>query len=127
MASFCRDFKLFFGSLYDGLRHRDNGDPIACAYGKSIGTNLANDLGYEPLNIVIKILTCNGRPVAKFSDTPGKCMGETPDCLKDNDAALQDRCLTARKPGPKKHPPRKKEFIRLDCILFLIYIVFNMF
>ena len=37
-----------------------------------IGTNLTNDLGYEPINIVIKMTECNGQPVAKLSDSPGK-------------------------------------------------------
>jgi nicotinate phosphoribosyltransferase len=35
---------------------------------------LTNDLGYEPLQIVIKMTQCNGQPVAKLSDTPGKGM-----------------------------------------------------
>ena len=39
-----------------------------------IGTNLTNDLGYEPLQIVIKMTRCNGQPVAKVSDTPDKGM-----------------------------------------------------
>lgn len=39
-----------------------------------IGTNLTNDLGYEPLQIVIKMTRCNGQPVAKLSDTPSKDM-----------------------------------------------------
>ena len=39
-----------------------------------IGTNLTNDLGYEPLQIVIKMIRCNGQPVAKLSDTPTKNM-----------------------------------------------------
>ena len=39
-----------------------------------IGTNLTNDLGYTPLNIVIKMLRCNGQPVAKLSDSPDKNM-----------------------------------------------------
>lgn len=39
-----------------------------------IGTNLTNDLGYEPLNIVLKLVNCNGQPVAKLSDSPGKTM-----------------------------------------------------
>ncbi len=39
-----------------------------------IGTNLTNDLGFEPLSIVIKMTSCNGRPVAKLSDSPGKTM-----------------------------------------------------
>ena len=37
-----------------------------------IGTNLTNDVGVEPLNIVIKMIGCNGQPVAKVSDAPGK-------------------------------------------------------
>ena len=41
-----------------------------------IGTNLTNDLGYEPLQIVIKMVRCNGQPVAKLSDTPAKNMCE---------------------------------------------------
>lgn len=39
-----------------------------------IGTNLTNDLGPHPLNIVIKMTRCNGAPVAKISDSPGKGM-----------------------------------------------------
>lgn len=39
-----------------------------------IGTNLTNDLGFAPLSIVIKMSRCNGRPVAKLSDSPGKAM-----------------------------------------------------
>lgn len=43
-----------------------------------IGTNLTNDLGVEPLQIVIKMVECNGQPVAKISDSPGKGMCENP-------------------------------------------------
>lgn len=43
-----------------------------------IGTNLTNDLGPRPLNIVIKMLRCNGRPVAKISDEPGKSVCPDP-------------------------------------------------
>lgn len=39
-----------------------------------IGTNLTNDLGFTPINIVMKMTTCNGKPVAKISDSPGKGM-----------------------------------------------------
>lgn len=39
-----------------------------------IGTNLTNDLGYTPLQIVLKMVRCNGQPVAKLSDTPAKTM-----------------------------------------------------
>ena len=45
-----------------------------CQLAFGIGTNLTNDLGYEPLQIVIKMTRCNGQPVAKISDTPGKGM-----------------------------------------------------
>ena len=41
-----------------------------------IGTNLTNDLGYEPINIVIKMTECNGQPVAKLSDSPGKTVSK---------------------------------------------------
>ena len=43
-----------------------------------IGTNLTNDLGYEPLQIVIKMTRCNGQPVAKISDEPSKSMDYDP-------------------------------------------------
>ena len=39
-----------------------------------IGTNLTNDLGYTPLQIVLKMVRCEGQPVAKLSDTPAKTM-----------------------------------------------------
>ena len=45
-----------------------------CQVAFGIGTNLTNDLGYEPLQIVIKMVRCNGQPVAKLSDTPSKNM-----------------------------------------------------
>ncbi|MDD5274014.1 MAG: nicotinate phosphoribosyltransferase, partial [Methylovulum sp.] len=40
--------------------------------GFGIGTHLTNDLGVQPLNIVMKLVRCNGRSVAKLSDAPGK-------------------------------------------------------
>ncbi|TCS35657.1 nicotinate phosphoribosyltransferase [Paucimonas lemoignei] len=47
--------------------------------GFGIGTNLTNDTGFTPLNIVMKLVACNGQPVAKLSDAPGKtvCKDET--------------------------------------------------
>jgi nicotinate phosphoribosyltransferase len=39
-----------------------------------VGTHLTNDLGYTPLQIVIKMVRCNGQPVAKLSDSPEKNM-----------------------------------------------------
>ena len=53
------------------LYRRFNG---RCQLAFGIGTNLTNDLGYEPLQIVIKMIRCNGQPVAKLSDTPTKNM-----------------------------------------------------
>jgi nicotinate phosphoribosyltransferase len=42
--------------------------------GFGIGTFLSNDLGVKPLNIVMKLVSCNHQPVAKLSDSPGKTM-----------------------------------------------------
>ncbi len=56
-------------ALYQQFRGR-------CQLAFGIGTNLTNDLGYEPLQIVIKMTQCNGQPVAKLSDTPSKNMCE---------------------------------------------------
>ncbi|MGL9774262.1 MAG: nicotinate phosphoribosyltransferase [Sodalis sp. (in: enterobacteria)] len=40
-----------------------------------IGTRLTCDIpGIKPLNIVIKLVECNSKPVAKLSDSPGKTM-----------------------------------------------------
>ena len=39
-----------------------------------IGTNLTNNMGITPINIVLKLVECNGQPVAKLSDSPGKTM-----------------------------------------------------
>jgi nicotinate phosphoribosyltransferase len=47
-----------------------------------IGTNLTNDLGYEPLQIVIKMTRCNGQPVAKISDEPSKAIDYDPSYVK---------------------------------------------
>ncbi len=46
-----------------------------------IGTNLTNDVGFEPINIVIKMTGCNGQPVAKVSDAPGKTVSTDPGYL----------------------------------------------
>ncbi|MFZ6710094.1 nicotinate phosphoribosyltransferase [Undibacterium sp. TC9W] len=47
--------------------------------GFGIGTNLTNDTGIKALNIVMKLMSCNGQPVAKLSDSAGKtlCTDET--------------------------------------------------
>lgn len=59
-------------NIYDHFRNR-----IKVSFG--IGTNLSNDTGVDPLNIVIKLQYVNGHPVAKLSDVPGKTM-----CQDDN-------------------------------------------
>lgn len=46
-----------------------------------IGTHLTNDFSHVPLNIVIKMTECNGRPTAKLSDEPGKEMCEDKEFL----------------------------------------------
>ena len=52
-----------------------------CQLSFGVGTNLTNDLGPTPLNIVIKMTRCNGQPVAKLSDSPGKIMIDDPEYL----------------------------------------------
>jgi nicotinate phosphoribosyltransferase len=57
--------------------HAHFGDRTQLGFG--IGTNLTNDTGLEPLQIVMKLTRCNGQPVAKLADSPGKtmCLDET--------------------------------------------------
>ncbi|RMH87747.1 nicotinate phosphoribosyltransferase [Lysobacter pythonis] len=55
--------------LYDHFKGR-----VRPAFG--VGTHLTNDLGPKPLSIVLKMIRCNGQPVAKISDTPGKGMSD---------------------------------------------------
>jgi nicotinate phosphoribosyltransferase len=52
--------------------YRHFGDRVQMGFG--IGTNLTNDVGLEPLNIVMKLVEVNGQPVAKLSDAPGKTL-----------------------------------------------------
>jgi nicotinate phosphoribosyltransferase len=59
--------------------HRYFKDRFQVSFG--IGTNLTNDMGQAPLNIVLKLVECNGQSVAKISDSPGKTM-------TDNDTFL---------------------------------------
>ena len=74
--------------LYERFQER-----IRVAFG--VGTNLTNDLGYTPLQIVIKLVRCNGQPVAKLSDTPAKNM-----C--DDEAYLQYLRQVFEIEAPKK-------------------------
>lgn len=57
--------------LYDYFHDRAN-----TAFG--IGTHLTNDLGLQPINIVIKMVRMNDKPTAKLSDSPGKTMCDDP-------------------------------------------------
>ncbi|WP_322995329.1 nicotinate phosphoribosyltransferase [Castellaniella sp.] len=50
--------------------YRHFADRVQLGFG--IGTNLTNDLGPKPLNIVMKLFECNGMPTAKLADSPGK-------------------------------------------------------
>ena len=53
-------------------------DRVQCGFG--IGTEShQRHRASTPLNIVMKLTECNGQPVAKLSDTPGKtlCKDET--------------------------------------------------
>jgi nicotinate phosphoribosyltransferase len=52
--------------------YRHFADRTQCGFG--IGTHLSNDLGLPPINIVMKLVRCNGQPVAKLSDSPGKTL-----------------------------------------------------
>jgi nicotinate phosphoribosyltransferase len=54
--------------------HRHFADRVPVVFG--IGTHLTNDLGPEPLQVVMKLVRVNGQPVAKISDSPGKTQCE---------------------------------------------------
>lgn len=54
--------------------HRHFKGRIRVAFG--IGTNITNDTPHKALNIVMKLVSCNGQPVAKLSDSPGKTLCE---------------------------------------------------
>lgn len=52
--------------------HERFADRVPCGFG--IGTHLTNDLGVPTLDIVMKLVECNGQPVGKLSDAPGKTL-----------------------------------------------------
>ena len=58
-------------------------DRIKVAFG--IGTYITCDLGnvVEPLNIVFKMVECNGLPVAKLSNCNGKCMSRDENYIEE--------------------------------------------
>jgi nicotinate phosphoribosyltransferase len=45
---------------------------IPCSFG--IGTYLTNNIGIKPLNIVVKMIRLDGKPVVKLSDNPRKAI-----------------------------------------------------
>lgn len=57
-----------------------------------IGTYLTNDTFAEPLNIVMKMTTCNGHDVAKLSDCDGKGMCKNPEYID-----FLKQCIAMRK------------------------------
>jgi len=71
-----------------------------------IGTNLTNDLGYEPLQIVIKMTRCNGQPVAKISDEPSKAMDYDPSYVAYLREVFQVPEVPPAKPAPRAEPLR---------------------
>ena len=60
-------------------RYRHFADRTMTGFG--IGTKLTNDTPHPALNIVMKLVRCNGQPVAKLSDTPGKSQCNDPTFL----------------------------------------------
>ncbi|MBW0454472.1 MAG: nicotinate phosphoribosyltransferase [Candidatus Kinetoplastibacterium crithidii] len=68
---------LTFPKAIELARHFSN----ACKLTFGIGTDLTNDLGFKPLQIVMKMVRCNDQPVAKISDAPEKIMCDDPDYL----------------------------------------------
>jgi len=52
-----------------------------------IGTHFTNDVGVDPLNIVIKMVRCGGRPTVKLSDIDGKHTGD-PQAIRECISAL---------------------------------------
>ena len=60
------------GGVTKPILYRHFGDRAQVGFG--IGTHLSNDLGLPTLNIVMKLVRCNGQPVAKLADSPGKTM-----------------------------------------------------
>ena len=60
--------------------YRAFADRARIAFG--IGTHLTNDMGFEHPNIVMKLTECNGFPVTKISDAPGKASSVDPTFLR---------------------------------------------
>lgn len=76
-------------------------DKATVAFG--IGTNITNDTGAMPLNIVMKITSVNGQPVAKCSDDLGKGM-----CKDQEYVDYLKRAIKWRETHDKASPLYKK-------------------
>ncbi len=65
------------GTALDIYRRVNARQQVRTGFG--IGTSLTNDTVLPALNCVMKLVDCNGQPVAKISDEPGKtlCRDET--------------------------------------------------
>lgn len=77
-------------------KHFDQYAPL-CFTAFGIGTWLANDCGVPALNIVHKMVECNGAPVAKISDVEGKGM-----CRDNEYVEYLKRCIDWRLRHEKK-------------------------
>ena len=80
---------LNFDKVYEIERYFEG----RCKTAYGIGTFLSNPFP-NPLNIVMKVVYCNGLPVAKLSDTPGKGM-----CQDENYLKYLQRCIDWRMKG----------------------------
>ena len=60
-----------------------------CAFG--IGTKLTNDVGIEPLQIVLKMTKCNGKDVLKISNDMGKIMCKNQKLIEYVSSELGDK------------------------------------
>ena len=69
-----------------------------------IGTSLTNDFGFPALQIVLKLVRCNGRPVVKLSDSPGKTMSEDAEYVDWLRKALQASAPRATLPPDRSLP-----------------------
>ena len=72
-------------------------DRISTAFG--IGTNLTNDIRGKAVQIVIKMTRCQGAPVAKISDTPGKQMCKNDGYLEYMKSVLAKKIEHAKQEG----------------------------
>lgn len=58
------------------------------------GTNLTNDMGYDPLSIVVKAVEANGKPLVKLSDNLAKAIGNKKTMEKYKKVFVYDNTYT---------------------------------